>query len=315
MSSKVSLKSKIEFSKEINYLLKLGDGRICISYDNNISILNKITFKIEITAKNAHKKKINSLSQMEDGKLISCANEPILNIYNIEEKYLSIHQKIDIFSKIPKDLTSKFKYLFKATELINKNLVICGTCPVLNFYEYNSLKDLYDFKYYIHNKTEENIKDFKQINENQIILVTTKSYRLGCNTRIKLCDLEKKEIIEKSIITHGGKFIGESICKISENYLAIGVKQSILIIDLKKLKRIKEYDISQYVWNLCVFDNYLFCGSDNGIILKSIIDEDKLEFKEEINQEDDEPIKSLIKLNRTTMVFNQMQKIFIYNLN
>ena len=101
------------------------------------------------------------------------------------------------------------------------------------------MKELYDFKYYIHNKTEENIKDFKQINQNQIILVTSKSYSLGCNTRIKLCDLEKKEIKEKSIITHAGKYLGESICKISEFYLAIGVKNSILIFDLKKLKRIK----------------------------------------------------------------------------
>ena len=208
MSSKISLKTKVVFPKYINYLLKLGDGRICISYSNNISILNKNIFTPEITEENVHKKSINSLSQLKDGKLISCSNEPILNNYNIEEKWLSIHQKIDILSKIPKDLTKKFKYFFKATELINKDLAICGFFPVLTFFEYNSLKELYDFKYYIHNKTDENIKYFKQINENQIILVTWKTYNgifhMGCNTRIKLCDLEKKEIREKSIITHSG---------------------------------------------------------------------------------------------------------------
>ena len=59
---------------------------------------------------------------------------------------------------------------------MNKNLAICGTFPVLVFFEYNLLKDLYDFKYYIENKTEENIKNFKQINENQIILITWKTY-------------------------------------------------------------------------------------------------------------------------------------------
>ena len=319
MSSKISLKTKVVFPKYINYLLKLGDGRICISYSNNISILNKNIFTPEITEENVHKKDINSLSQLKDGKLISCANEPILNIYNIEEKCLSIHQKIDILSKIPKDLTKKFKYLFKATELINKDLAICGFFPVLTFFEYNSLKELYDFKYYIHNKTDENIKYFKQINENQIILVTWKTYNgihhMGCNTRIKLCDLEKKEIREKSIITHSGKFIGESIIKISENYLAIGVKNSILIIDLKKLKRIKEYNISENVWNLCVFNNYLFCGSDEGIIYKYIINEDKLELKEKIKKGDSIPIDSLIKLNKKTMVFSQGATILIYNLN
>ena len=107
MSNKISLKTKIEFSKYISYLLKLGDGRICISYDNNISILNKNTFALEITEEKVHKKPINSLSQLEDGKLISCANEPILNIYNIEDKSLSIHQKIDIFSEYPDLFTKK----------------------------------------------------------------------------------------------------------------------------------------------------------------------------------------------------------------
>ena len=61
------------------------------------------------------------------------------------------------------------------------------------------------------------------------------------NTGIKLCDLEKKEIKEKSINGFKGKFVGESICKISENYLAIGVNNLISIIDLKILQRIKKY--------------------------------------------------------------------------
>lgn len=315
MSNTMSLKTKIEFEKTISYLLKLGDGRICLTYDNNILILNKITYKIEIIKVGAHIKNINSLSQLEDGKLISCANEPILNIYNIGENYLTIHQRIDIFSKIPDDLTKKFKYLFKANELINKEVAICGNFPVLSFYEYNSLKELYDFKYNINNKTGENIKNFKQINENQIILVASKAYTLGCNTRIKLCDLGKKEIKEKSIITHGGKFMGESICKISENYLAIGVKSSILIIDLKKLKKIKEYDIHEYFLNLCIFDKYLFCGSTYGKIYKYIINEDNLEFKEFINFANSLNIDYLIKLNNNTMVFTEGEKIFIYHLN
>ena len=319
MSGKISLKTKIKFSKEINNLLILGDGRICISYDNNIAILNKITFKLEITALNVHKKEINSLSQLEDGKLISCANEPILNIYNIEEKSLPIYQKIKIFSNIPKELTKTKKYLFKAAELINKDLAICGTCPVLSFYKYNSLKDLFDFNYYIHNKTDENIKNFIQINENQIILVIYKYCGFFPNTRIKLCDLEKKEIKENSINGFKGKFVGESICKISENYLAIGVSNLISIIDLKILQRIKKYYINEfrneYCWNLCVFNNYLFCGSDSGRIYKYIINEDKLEFKEQIEQDISNPIKSLIKINNKTMVFTQKENIFIYNFN
>ena len=109
MSNTMSLKTKIEFNEAISFLLKLGDGRICLSYDNNILILNKITFKKEIIKVCAHKKNINSLSQLEDGKLISCANEPFLNIYNIGENYLVIHQTIDIFSNIPNDLTKKFR--------------------------------------------------------------------------------------------------------------------------------------------------------------------------------------------------------------
>ena len=319
MSGKISLKTKIKFSKEINNLLILGDGRICISYDNNIAILNKITFKLEITALNVHKKEINSLSQLEDGKLISCANEPILNIYNIEEKSLPIYQKIKIFSNIPKELTKTKKYLFKAAELINKDLAICGTCPVLNFYKYNSLKDLFDFNYYIHNKTDENIKNFIQINENQIILVIYKYCGFFPNTGIKLCNLEKKEIKEKSINGFTGKFVGESICKISENYLAIGVNNLISIIDLKILQRIKKYYINEfrneYCWNLCVFNNYLFCGSESGRIYKYIINEDKLEFKEQIEQDISNPIKSLIKINNKTMVFTQKENIFINNFN
>ena len=224
-----------------------------------------------------------------------------------------------MFSKIPKDLIIKFKYLLKASELINKDLTICGYCPALIFFEYNLLKELYDFKYYIYNKTEEKIKNFKQINENQIILVTWKTYNrifnMGCNTRIKLCDLDKKEIKEKSIITHNGKFIGESICKISENYLAIGIQHSILIIDLIKLKKIKEYNITEYFRNLLVFNNYLFCGSDSGKIYKYIINQDELELKEKKEQYNSYPINSLIKLNKKTMMFSHYKTIFICDLN
>ena len=193
----------------------------------------------------------------------------------------------------------------------------------MTFFEYNSLKELYDFKYYVYNNDNDNIKNFTQINENQIILVTYKVYNgyhhNGFLTRIKLCDLEKKEIKSKSIITHNGKSIGESMCKISENYLAIGVHKSILIIDIKKLKKIKEYDIDNNFQNLCVFNNYLFCGSDGGIIYKYIINEDtnedKLELKEKIKIDKSWYILSLIKLNKKTMVFTQADTIFIYHLN
>ncbi len=106
------------------------------------------------------------------------------------------------------------------------------------------MKELYDFKYEIYNEANDNIQNFKQINENQIILATRRTYNgygnIGFLTRILLCDLEKQEIRKKPIITHNGKSIGESICKISEKYLAIGVYESIIIIDLKKLKKIKE---------------------------------------------------------------------------
>jgi len=322
MSNKMSLKTKIEFPNVAYYLLLLGDGRICFSSANDIYILNKNTFAPDIKEENAHKKQINSLSQLEDGKLVSCADEPFLNIYNIEEKSLSLHQKIDVISNIPKDLTKKFKYLFKATELINKELAICGFFPVLTFFEYNSLKELYDFKYYIDNPTGETIKYFKQINENQIILVTYKTYKSihrGTHTKFKLCDLEKKEIREKSIITNVGKFVAESMCKISENYLAIGVHKSILIIDLKKLKKIEKYEIDDFFQNLCVFNNYLFCGSDKGIIYKYIINEDikgnKMELKEKIKLGKSRYINSLIKLNKKTMVLAQGKTIFIYSLN
>ena len=48
----MSLETKSELPKIITYLLKLGDERICISYDNNILILNKNTFKSEISGEN-----------------------------------------------------------------------------------------------------------------------------------------------------------------------------------------------------------------------------------------------------------------------
>lgn len=313
MSNKISVKTKLKFSSDISYLLKLGDGRICLSYNNNIIILNKNTFHIEIEKKNAHIKKILSLSQLEDGKLISCAEEPILNIYNIEEKSLSIHQTIDVFSSV--EYKKNFKHVFKATELINKDLAICGAFPDMIFYKYNSLKELYEFKYYIYNEKGDNIKNFKQINENQIILLTWKSSSGGSNTRILLCDLKQKKINEKPIITHSGKFNGESICKLSENYLAIAVLRSILIIDLKKLKRIKEYVVGDsFCWNLCIFDNYLFCGSACGTIYKYIVNEDKLELKDKI-KEQNESIVALIKSNSNTMMVAQGGTIIIYNLS
>ena len=183
------------------------------------------------------------------------------------------------------------------------------------------MKELYDFKYEIYNEANDNIQNFKQINENQIILATRRTYNgygnIGFLTRILLCDLEKQEIRKKPIITHNGKSIGESICKISEKYLAIGVYESIIIIDLKKLKKIKEYKESQCLKNLCTFNNYLICGSDKGTVYKYTINEEKLELKDEIKKDENytHSIGSLIKLNRKTMVISQNNTIFIYILN
>ena len=112
MSHKISLKTKMQFPSTINYLLKLLDGRICLCYGNTISILNKNTFKPEITKSECHKKDkdIISLSQLEDGKLISCAKEPNINIYNIKSNILSIHQTINIFSNLPCGYRDKKKF-------------------------------------------------------------------------------------------------------------------------------------------------------------------------------------------------------------
>ena len=250
---------------------------------------------------------------MEDGKLISCAEEPILNLYNIEEKHLSIHQKIDVLSNIPDDFKKKFKYIYNATELINKELAICCSFPVIIFYGYHPLKELYEFKYYIHEPKGSSIRSFLQINENQIILMTWKSSGCGTSTRILLCDLKEKKINEKPIITHNGK--GSSICKLSENYLAIAALKSVLIIDLKKLKKIYEYILGDYfIYNLSLFGNYLFCGCSDGSIYKYIVNDAQLVLKDKINEQN-KPIIALIKCNKNTIMISLSKSIIIYDVS
>ena len=262
--------------------------------DRNDNLYNNFNIKSKnsINRLNYHKKGVNCLTILNDGRLVSGSSDNSIIIYNniTYEPDLIIKEHNDIIVCITKlssgildscsrDKTIKLfdikeknyeilqtldyhlNWVFKIIELYNNNLVSCSLDENIIFYfKYNSQ---YQVDYKI--TTKGSCSSIIQTKENEICYF---DHMKDNGTNICFFDLNLKKI--KSIISYKNinNHIFRTFNMITKDLLIIGGKNKISIININQYKIVKEIEVQKSnISGFCMLNEKMFLtGDDNGII-------------------------------------------------
>ena len=293
-------KTKIELNIEEN---KINN------FIENIEALGKLIIKKEydfdiqlkkpIHELNFHTGNVLCLTLLNDGRLVSCARDESIIIYN-EKTYqpdliikehtsgvlcicklssgilasCSNDKTIKLFKikgkkyKILQTLTNHSDTIYKIIELKNKTLISCSSDSSIIFYYEDKLQ--YKQNYKIH--TDGSCSSVIQTKENEICSSERN------NNKICFYSIENKKC--KASITNINKrnFTDEWLILISENLLAIPGENIISIVNLNKyiLVRTINTDSSWILGSCMLNENVLITGDRNYMIKQWEIEDDNL---------------------------------------
>jgi len=229
-------------------------------------IYNKKTFKSEITIKE-HSGYVHYITQLKNNNFVSVGDDGYINIYNIfEDKYLVL-QKI-------KAHTSN---IYKLRELDNDRFMICTYNGYIKFFfkENNEYKEDYSFQ--DGDSSNNYIRNILRTKEGEIVY-SQYIYESRWNYYIKFYDLKSRKKIESAQVNCAYNDV-DNLYMISKIFLLVGVKNSILIFDIKQYRQIKEITCnnSDFISSFLKLDERtLLCGDDKGQVKQWIINEDNL---------------------------------------
>ena len=270
-----------EHSKGILSLIKLKDGRLASSSEDNNIILYRNMQK-DATLK-AHTEPIHSLSQLDNEKIISCSNDKSIKIwtkkgstYVVEETIENAHDDF-IYKVIPLTLTRMASCSKDGTIKIwssdppyqpiktlggDKGIVI----SILQLKNQEKLLAAYPIKNEIGLWNITNYECEKVYGEvnccyvNSMIQLDDKKIAIGGITLLTVFDMEKEEkevhLLNRTLIT--------SLRKIDEDNLLFGTKEG--VIGVYKIKT-KEVGLISKVHNDCISDIVL--NEKNSVITTS----------------------------------------------
>jgi hypothetical protein len=246
-------------SCQITSICCLKDGRIASSsWDKNIFIYNKNTFKIEIRIR--ENKIIHYININKDGILIACLDGTYLNLYEIKGKIYNNIQTIKPYNLLI-DIVGKFDDSFsiqKFIELKNGDIAILVWAYALSFYKKKKNSKKYSFLNKFNEEGDERITDLCELDDNQYCII------FKYNNLIRFLDWNKKEIT--STIKFDNFWISDSINQLllmNKNDLLVAGQTNIIIIDTQKKEIIKniKVDISGYLSSIYkLSENILIAG-------------------------------------------------------
>lgn len=230
--------------KNAYYLLSLLDGRIAVTFDSIITIIEEKYYTIEYEI-NYHKGTIFHMSQMKNGILISCSNNGEIIFSSIE---------IDN-SIVKKKLTENCK-VYKGMELKN-GLICCCTENEIFLLENNNFSKIFSMK------NQCKYINFLEIKDNTIIFASDERALLGI---YKLENKETKTFLKREYqITHLDiSYSNDNLCLVNKGIL-IGGNKTISFLDDNLNHEIK-YDIKINSPIKCIAklnENILLLGSEN----------------------------------------------------
>ena len=253
----------------INSICFLIDGRLALSFVNNIFIYNKNTFQIEIKIK--EKQVIYYMNINKEGILITCLNQIYINLYKIKGKKYQIIQTLKALNNIFKSGHSL--YIQKFIELNNGDLAILAYGLGIFFYKKNKT---YSYLERYYEKKNEHITDICELDNKQFII------SLRGKNMIQFLDMNSKKKIIKSLEPFLFLDSKNELILMNKKDLLILEKNNISIIDIQKKVKIKNIKLDIVGSVNCIYklsDNNLLINYWHNYIEQLKYDEIKKEIK------------------------------------
>ena len=221
---KLSLKVNYH-NAEIYRICLLDDGRlVSSSYDKNIIIYNKRTYKPDIIIKE-HKGYVYDIISLNPNMLASCSGDKTVKIFKITGNMYKILQT----------LKEHKRNVYRLIELKNKNLVSSSYDKSIILYS----KDINNNKYKKYYKilTNEHFLSVVQTKDNEICYPV--------HNNIYFFDLgEKKDIC--SISNVDGPGVYSTFNMITKDLLIIGSKYNLFVVNVIHYKIIRKIELLNY---------------------------------------------------------------------
>ena len=226
---------KIHGDSVMNIII-LKDRRIASSScDNSIKIFNPNTFELEIDIKE-HKDYVAYIYQLKNGKLISSSSDTTIKIFKLFKKDYTVEQI----------LNGHIKPVKKTIELINEYLLSCSWDKSIIIWEKNN-----ENKYIVKKKLSEKreIQSIFELNDKEFISISANDNNNVDDRAISFYKLENGKFNFIKIIENI-KISGfqSNTIKINKNYILIGGKSIIYIIDIITYSINNIYELDKGIW-------------------------------------------------------------------
>ena len=233
-------------------ILCVGERRGSISlYDTN-------SFFLLFTIEGKHNKDILHLSELSDGKLLSCGKDCKINIFQFTN-YHKDSKKIDGFILIQtinekSGLTGK---VFNCIELSNKLLLSVDSKNAI-IWKQNTNNKLYQF-YYPINSVSKNIYSILELNSEIFVLYIQGGIIIFYNSKT-FEELQKITVPLGSALN--SKTFRENLCKLNDEVFVADGNDCLFLLSVSKMELIREIYFNDYN---CL---HSFCSmNDNECIL------------------------------------------------
>jgi hypothetical protein len=244
--------------ENINNVLILSDKRILISR-YYIAIYNpKNNYNCDIYLK---EKYINSIFQMEDGKIIYSNDDNYIKIIEVNEKQINGILVIKACVSYPK--------LYK---LSNGKILEYGYDPKIYFYSYKN-GSLNKDNQIIEIKKTQRFQDLCEINENEIAIYSTEEAILkDWNDYLIFYNYQNNKKRDKEIQSYSFSESGY-LCLLNANYILVVTYSKIILVDTKKMSFIS--DLKNSFDSMLALNENIFLGLKSRCIYQLEIDNNK----------------------------------------
>ncbi len=251
-------KTKKSFSSKdrIDQIYLLNDGRILTCKNNGPACVYNLNNDVVICDISSNELPFGNIIQMEDNNIINFANNE-LKVIKIKKHSFEEIQTIKIFNSI------EYKKILKISN--EKICIYLYEFFKIYLYQNGKLVDIQkEFQVPLKNYfvNGEPFIEYCVINQNEIASLYLKDGKIyGLNAFLIFYDMEKfKEI--KTLQLGDGAYGSGEVCLLNENYIVAETTKSLVIINIKSRKVIKEIKTDFHGISLFQLSKNLICLCD-----------------------------------------------------
>ena len=243
-------------------------------YDTKIIIYDKNYTHPELEIKE-HSAAVTSLIVASNGNLISSSCDKTLKIFKIEESTNKTGLSLNYFL-LQTINTTHSDNIIHVRELSSNKLVSCSLDTQLNFY----LPQNNNYSLEITIDVPKAVYDFLEILNDQLVVSFADS--------LHLFSLKNRKFIkELKEISCYPDWVNDCLCLLKQNHLVVCGNGYLYVVDLIQFKLLNKINTNSNNISLCYWNDRLFVGTYNGMILEYKVDDmnlSKISFKEKCHQ-------------------------------